>query len=127
MSLPSPDRLRRHARPSMTLRRYRTHALVLLALYMQACASWAHSSDTPRRLIEDERPSSVRITNTDETQQVVPRPAMQGDSITRASVQCQPPGDGRACQTTTSWKTILILGGVALVAYVVGSLVLNAG
>ena len=94
-----------HRRPAMTLRRYRPIALVMLALHLQACASWAPSALPPRQLIEAERPTSVRITKTDGTQQVVREPSIQGDSIARTLEDCRISiaAAGRVpCESTTS-------------------------
>ena len=73
----------------MRLRRYRPVAIVLLVLHLSACTTWRPSPIEPRQLIEEERPSAVRITKTDGTEQVVREPRIQGDSIAMTSEDCR--------------------------------------
>lgn len=92
--------------PSRASQRYRLPALVLLVLHLQACASWAPATTPPRELIAQEEPSSIRITRTDGTREVMRDPQVEGDSIVAmGSEECRSSAaaGGRVfCETTTS-------------------------
>ncbi len=65
----------------MKLRRYRPIALVLLVLHLAGCKTWQPTTVGPRQLIEEERPSQVRIFGSNGTQLTLSGPTLQGDSI----------------------------------------------
>lgn len=90
MSVPSPDRIGRRGLPATSLRHSRTPAVVLLALYLQACTSWVQAPLPPRQLIETaEPPRSIRITRPDGSKQVIRDPRIQGDSIASTAEDCR--------------------------------------
>ena len=52
----------------MRLRRCRPLALSLLVVHLGACATWQPSTVSPRQLIEEERPPSIRVIRHDGTE-----------------------------------------------------------
>ena len=67
----------------------RAIAVVLLTLHLAACTSWQPTAVSPRRLIEEERPQSVRVTRFDGTNLVARNPVIRNDSIAVVSGECR--------------------------------------
>lgn len=65
----------------MRLRRCRPVASLLLVMHVSACATWRPSPAPPRQLIEQEQPSSVRLTLTSGEVVTLQDPSMTSDSI----------------------------------------------
>ena len=85
-------------RPDMKLRHYRRFGLLLLVLHLQACISWQPVTVTPREFIEEDQPSTVRVTRLDGTALLMSSPRIANDSIFS---ECQP-GDGSCTIRTGS-------------------------
>lgn len=56
-------------------------SLLLLTLPASACRSWRTSDLAPRQLIEEARPSSLRVTQSDGEHVYLRSPAISGDSV----------------------------------------------
>ena len=65
----------------MRLRRYRTVAVLLLALHVNACTTWRPTTVSPPQLLEDEAPSRVRITRLAGEQVTIEAPRIRADSV----------------------------------------------
>jgi hypothetical protein len=89
----------------MRLRRYRPIAILLLALHLGGCTRWEPTTVSPRVLIEEERPSAVRVTRADGTRVELDDPLIRADSISMPREDCERAftSDGRAaCVGVTS-------------------------
>ncbi len=73
----------------MKLRRYRPVAIVLLVLHLGACTTLEPTPISPRQLIEEKRPQSVRVTGIDGTYFQVRNPRIANDSIAVVSGVCR--------------------------------------
>jgi hypothetical protein len=60
-------------------------ALLPLFLYLGGCYTWRPAAVSPRRLIEEERPSQVRISGPDIPLVVLRTPRLEGDSAVLGS------------------------------------------
>ena len=69
------------------IRRWAPLALLFL---LGGCVTWEPAGGPPQRLIEDTRPSSVRVTDADGVQRTLKSPLFINDSI--VSAQAPPPG-----------------------------------
>lgn len=56
-------------------------SLLLLTLPASACKTWRTSDLAPRQLIEETRPSSLRVTQADGEHVYLRAPAISGDSV----------------------------------------------
>ena len=65
----------------MSTSRYRPLALLLLVLHLGGCMTWRPIAVSPRQVIEEEQPSSVRVTQPDGILIVLHDPAIRNDSI----------------------------------------------
>ena len=70
----------------MTLRPYRTSAIVLLTLHLSACGpwlteTWQPTTLSPKQLIEEQHPVMINLTKNDGSQLVLVYPTVEGDSI----------------------------------------------
>lgn len=65
----------------MRLRRYRSMAVLLLALHLQACMSWRPTTVSPQAVIPVELPLFVRATLTSGEVKFFENPSVRNDSI----------------------------------------------
>ena len=65
----------------MTLRPYRSSAILLLALHLNACMTWQPSTVGLRELIEERRPEQIRVTKIDGSRLTLRNPTVEADSI----------------------------------------------
>ena len=68
----------------------RRWAPLSLLFLLGGCVTWEPAAGPPQRLIEDTRPSSVRVTDADGIQRTLKSPMFINDSI--VSAQAPPPG-----------------------------------
>ena len=120
--------------------RYRPRAVLLLfgVLYLTACAtnSWqAVSLDaiSPAQLIEEDRPSSVRVTTSEVTELEVVAPRIEGDDLVAASGFSVPLADilrmevegldldQTVLRTLGLGAGVVVLGTLALIILIVGT------
>ena len=120
--------------------RHRPLAVLLLfgVLYLTACAtnSWqAVSLDaiSPAQLIEEDRPSSVRVTTSEVTELEVVAPRIEGDDLVAASGFSVPLADilrmevegldldQTVLRTLGLGAGVLVLGTLALIILIVGT------
>ena len=120
--------------------RHRPRAVLLLfgVLYLTACAtnSWqAVSLDaiSPAQLIEEDRPSSVRVTTSEVTELEVVAPRIEGDDLVAASGFSVPLADilrlevegldldQTVLRTLGLGAGVVVLGTLALIILIVGT------
>ena len=66
----------------MRLRRYRPIVTLLLLLPIQACSAWQPVPVSPRRVLEDQNPSKVRVTRSDGPRIILDAPLIiRNDSL----------------------------------------------
>lgn len=65
----------------MSALRCRSLAMLMLVVFLAGCTTWRPTTVSPRVLIEEEQPSSIRVTRTDGTSQVLNSPIIVNDSI----------------------------------------------
>ena len=65
----------------MRLRRYRPLALLLLTLHLTGCQTWRPTTASPRELIGERQPSSVRVTLASREVIILEEPRLASDSI----------------------------------------------
>ena len=65
----------------MRLRSHRPVALLLVVLHVAGCTSWQPSTVSPRQVLEERQPGSVRVTTAWGGQSVIHQPAVKNDSI----------------------------------------------
>jgi hypothetical protein len=73
----------------MLTSRARMMAPLLLGLHLGGCMTWQPSPIAPRRLIEEERPSRVRVIRPNTPPLVIRNPRIENDSIAVVSGQCR--------------------------------------
>jgi hypothetical protein len=64
---------------SITVRRVLSS--ILLPVYLSSCTSWQVQSVSPEQVVEEEQPSQVRVTTTDESEVVLKAPSVSGDNL----------------------------------------------
>jgi len=65
----------------------------MLVVFLAGCTTWRPTTLSPAQVIEDEQPSSVRVTQTDGTSLVLSNPSIASDSIVSVVEE-------RVCQTS---------------------------
>ena len=65
----------------MRLDRYPSAAVLLAVLHLAGCTSWQPSTVSPRQVLEETQPGSVRVTTAGGRQSVIHEPAVENDSI----------------------------------------------
>jgi len=65
----------------MCLARYRPIASLLLVAQVSGCTSWRPTTVSPRELIEEQRPSHIRVTRVDGERVELQAPDLRGDSL----------------------------------------------
>ena len=68
----------------------RVGAILTFTIQMQACTEWSIAPLSPREVIVQERPETVRATLHDGRRLVVARPSIAGDSILGVVEECRP-------------------------------------
>ncbi len=64
---------------SITVRRVLSS--ILLPVYISSCTSWQVQSVSPEQVVEQEQPSQVRVTTTDQSEVVLEAPRVSGDNL----------------------------------------------
>ncbi len=64
---------------SITVRRVLSS--ILLPVYLSSCTSWQVQPVSPEQVVEEEQPSQVRVTTTDQSEVVLEAPRMSGDNL----------------------------------------------
>ncbi len=54
---------------------------ILLPVYLSSCTSWQVQSVSPEQVVEEEQPSQVRVTTTDQSEVVLEAPRVSGDNL----------------------------------------------
>jgi hypothetical protein len=67
----------------------RTIILLVVILPLQGCASWGPTSVDPRQLIEEQRPSTIRVHSLSGDRRVADKPEIENDSIMTRSERCR--------------------------------------
>ena len=68
--------------PRLTRRESRRLCVLLqLSVFLSACMSWQTQPVSPTQLINDQRPSVVRVTRPDSSRIVLREPVVQGDTL----------------------------------------------
>lgn len=87
----------------MSALRCRSLALLLLFLNLAACTTWRLSTVRPSELVEDERPSAIRVVQSDGAAVVIRSPRIEGDSILGTEQECVRLLSGRQPQYSCAW------------------------
>jgi hypothetical protein len=67
----------------------------MLGVFLAGCTTWRPTTVSPKQVIEEEQPSSVRVTQTDGTLLVLSNPSIVNDSIVTVVEE-------RVCQTSVA-------------------------
>ncbi len=59
----------------------RVVSAILLPVYLSSCTSWQVQSVSPEQVVEQEQPSQVRVTTTDQSEVVLEAPRVAGDNL----------------------------------------------
>lgn len=117
----------------MSALRCRPVALLMLMVFLAGCTTWRPTTLSPAQVIQEEGPSSIRVTRSDGTHVTVTRPVVHNDSIAVLEQACQtssvaggrfgcreftrtlvPLGDvaGVEVSTVSGWRTATVLGAI---------------
>ncbi len=64
---------------SITIRRI--VGAILLPVYLSSCTSWQVQPVSPEQVVEEEQPSQVRVTTTDQSEVVLEAPRVSGENL----------------------------------------------
>jgi len=93
--------------------RYSGPAVVLLCLFqLTGCTTWQPTAVSPRHIIEQERPESIRVTGEDGKSVQVQEPMIENDSIAFVSGPCARISD-RSRRYSCPMTTVIPLDEVA--------------
>ena len=95
-------------------------AFPLIVLHMAGCTSWRPSPVSPRQVIEERQPKSVRITTTDGNRSIMRQPAVENDSIRgilseESSCETSVAAGGRQVCATSTERMRIALSDVTMV------------
>ena len=54
---------------------------LFLPAYLSSCTSWQVQGISPRQVVEEEQPSQIRVTTTSDSEILLDRPRVSGDSL----------------------------------------------
>ncbi len=104
------------------MRTNRPLALAMMVLYLGACAGWQLQPVAPAQYIEEEQPSEIRVTTSDDKKLVLKKPIIRSDSLLgRASGQVwgSPLAEVTRIETRkfSAGKTALLIIGTGAVIF----------
>ncbi len=60
---------------------HRILSCILLPAYLSSCTTWQVQRASPEQVVTEDQPSKVRVTTTDQSELVVEKPRVSGDTL----------------------------------------------